>query len=72
MSVPAVAPTYEPAAWEPVALVDILDRVLAGGVVISGEITLSIAGVDLVYVSLQAVVSSVRPGGPGPVPVRPP
>ncbi|HEY3008862.1 MAG TPA: gas vesicle protein [Micromonosporaceae bacterium] len=56
----------DPAAWEQVALVDILDRVLAAGVVITGDITLSIAGVDLVYISLQALVSSVRPGGPGP------
>ena len=56
-----------PAAWEQVALVDLLDRVLATGVVITGEVTLSIAGVDLVYVSIQALVSSVRAGGPGPV-----
>jgi hypothetical protein len=42
-----------------VALVDLLDRVLAGGVVISGDITLSIADVDLVTVSLRALVTSV-------------
>ncbi|WP_156689895.1 gas vesicle protein [Mycobacterium sp. Marseille-P9652] len=41
------------------ALVDLLDRVLAGGVTISGDITLSIADVDLVVVSLRALVSSV-------------
>ena len=29
-----------------IALVDLLDRVLAGGVVISGDVTLSIADVD--------------------------
>jgi hypothetical protein len=57
----------DPVTWERVALVDLLDRVLAAGVVISGEVTLSIAGVDLVYVSVQALVSSVRAGGPGPV-----
>ncbi|WP_181442169.1 gas vesicle protein [Streptomyces tateyamensis] len=43
-----------------VALVDLLDRVLAGGVVIEGEITLSIADVDLVRISLRALVASVR------------
>jgi hypothetical protein len=48
------------------ALVDLLDRVLATGVVVSGEVVISIADVDLVYVSLRALVSSVRPGGPGP------
>jgi len=42
-----------------VALVDLLDRVLAGGVVIAGDVTLSIAGVDLVTVSLRALVASV-------------
>jgi hypothetical protein len=42
-----------------VALVDLLDRVLAGGVVITGNVTLSIAEVDLVTVSLHALVTSV-------------
>lgn len=44
---------------EQIALVDLLDRVLAAGVVITGDITLSIADVDLVTVSLRALVSSV-------------
>ncbi|MFG2819594.1 gas vesicle protein [Kitasatospora sp. NPDC048365] len=43
-----------------IALVDLLDRVLAGGVVIAGEITLSIADVDLVRISLRALIASVR------------
>jgi hypothetical protein len=42
-----------------VALVDLLDRLLAGGVVIAGDITLAVADVDLVHVSLRALVSSV-------------
>jgi len=42
-----------------VALVDLLDRVLAEGVVVTGEITLSIADVDLVTVSLRALLASV-------------
>jgi hypothetical protein len=42
-----------------VSLVDLLDRVLAGGVVVYGEITLSIADVDLVVVSLRALLTSV-------------
>jgi hypothetical protein len=45
-----------------VALVDLLDRVLAGGVVIAGDVTLSIADVDLVRVSLRALVVSIRAG----------
>jgi hypothetical protein len=42
-----------------VALVDLVDRLLAGGVVIGGDITLTIADVDLVYVGLRALITSV-------------
>jgi len=53
-------PGYDPVLQgERIALVDLLDRVLAGGVVISGDITLSIAEVDLVRVSLRALVTSI-------------
>ena len=53
-------PRYGPASRaQRVALVDLLDRVLAGGVVIAGDVTLSIADVDLVTVSLRALVTSV-------------
>jgi hypothetical protein len=41
------------------ALVDLVDRLLGGGVVIAGDITLSVADVDLVYVSLRALITSV-------------
>ena len=41
------------------ALVDLLDRLLAGGVVLTGDVTISLAGVDLVHVSLRALISSV-------------
>jgi gas vesicle protein GvpA/GvpJ/GvpM family len=44
---------------ERIALVDLLDRLLAGGVVVSGEITLSVADVDLVTISLRALLASV-------------
>jgi hypothetical protein len=51
-----------------VALVDLLDRLLAGGVVLTGDITISLAGVDLVRVSLRALVTSIAPAdGPGEV-----
>jgi hypothetical protein len=42
-----------------VTLVDLVDRLLGGGVVISGDITLAVADVDLVRVSLRALVASV-------------
>jgi hypothetical protein len=44
---------------ERVALVDLLDRLLAGGVVLVGDVTISLAGVDLVHISLRALISSV-------------
>lgn len=51
-------PVLAPASQR-IALVDLLDRVLAGGVVITGEITLSMADVDLVTISLRALLASV-------------
>ncbi len=45
--------------YQRIALVDLLDRVLAGGVVIMGEVRLAIADVDLVTISVQALNSSV-------------
>ena len=48
-----------PRTMERIALVDLLDRVLAGGVVVAGEITLSVADVDMVTISLRALVTSV-------------
>jgi Gas vesicle protein len=42
-----------------VALVDLVDRLIAGGVVLGGDITISIADVDLIYVGLRALITSV-------------
>jgi gas vesicle protein GvpA/GvpJ/GvpM family len=42
-----------------VALIDLIDRLLGGGVVIFGDITLAVADVDLVYVGLRALIASV-------------
>lgn len=49
-------------APRPVALVDLLDRLLGVGVVLAGDITISLAEVDLVRVKLHALISSVQPG----------
>jgi Gas vesicle protein len=46
-------------ADQDVALIDLLDRLLGGGVVVAGDITLAAADVDLVYVGLRALISSV-------------
>ncbi|MFE0028286.1 gas vesicle protein [Amycolatopsis sp. NPDC059021] len=54
----------DPGGGREIALVDLLDRLLAGGVVLTGDVLLSIAGVDLVHVSLRALITSVRAGTP--------
>ena len=46
-------------AYERVTLLELVDRVLDKGVVISGDVTLSVADVDLVYVGLRVLLSSV-------------
>ena len=43
-----------------VTLVELVDRVLNKGVVLTGDIMLSVADVDLVYVGLRALISSVE------------
>lgn len=40
-------------------LVDVLDRLLDRGVVVSGDLRLSVADVDLVHVGLRVVIASV-------------
>ena len=42
------------------SLLDILDHVLNAGVVIHGSLIISLAGVDLLYVGLNAVLTSVE------------
>ena len=43
-----------------VSLLDILDHVLNAGVVIQGTVVISLAGVDLIYVGLNVIVTSVE------------
>jgi hypothetical protein len=43
-----------------IALVDLLDRLLGTGVVLAGDVTISLSGVDLVQVRLHALITSVR------------
>lgn len=43
-----------------VALIDILDIILDKGVAIKGDLVISIAGVDLVYLDLRVLISSVE------------
>ncbi len=45
---------------ERVALCELLDRVLNKGVVVVGELTISVADVDLIYLGLQVVLTSIE------------
>ena len=45
-----------------VSLCEALDRILNKGAVIAADITISVADIDLVYLSLQALLSSVETG----------
>ncbi|MEV7320561.1 gas vesicle protein [Streptomyces sp. NPDC093970] len=56
----------EPLAQRQVALVDLLDRLLSGGVVVTGDLVLSIADIDLVRISLRALIVSVSSRDPSP------
>ena len=48
-----------PLARQDVTLLELVDRVLNKGVVVTGDITLSVADVDLVYVGLRVLLASV-------------
>ncbi|MBN8235286.1 gas vesicle protein [Halobacillus kuroshimensis] len=43
-----------------IALIDILDTVLDKGVAIKGDVIISIAGIDLVYLDLKVLISAVE------------
>jgi hypothetical protein len=43
-----------------VSLLDILDHVLNAGVVIHGSLVISVAGVDLVYLGINVILTSVE------------
>jgi hypothetical protein len=48
-----------------VALVDLLDRLLAGGVVVQGHVTLAAAGIDLVQLDLGLLLAAIDKAAQG-------
>ena len=42
------------------SLLEVLDHVLNAGIVLHGSLVISIAGVDLVYLGLNAILTSVE------------
>jgi len=63
---PVAVDSQEPLARRQVSLVDLLDRLLGTGVVVTGSLTLGIADVDLVRIDLRALISSVNERVPSP------
>lgn len=51
--------TQSPWATHDLTVLELLDRALNKGVVIWGDITLSVADVDLIYIGLKALLCSV-------------
>lgn len=43
-----------------VSLLEVLDHVINSGVVIHGSLVISLAGVDLVYVGLNVIITSIE------------
>ncbi|MFF9506896.1 gas vesicle protein [Streptomyces sp. NPDC014724] len=56
----------EPLPERQVALIDLLDRLLSGGAVLTGDIVLSIADIDLVRISLRTLIVSISAQNPSP------
>jgi hypothetical protein len=50
----------EERAYADIALVDLLDRLLGTGVVLAGDVVISLDGIDLVQIRLNALITSVR------------
>ena len=54
-------PLARPKGFErPVSLSEVLDRVLNTGAVVAGEVVISLSGVDLLYLGLNVVLTSVE------------
>jgi hypothetical protein len=53
-----VSVVERPPLRQEVTLLELVDRVLHKGVVVTGDITLSVAGIDLVYVGLRLLLAS--------------
>jgi hypothetical protein len=58
-------------AWDP-SVLDAIDRMLNRGVVADGDVVLGLAGVDLIYLGLTALLcGAARVFPPPPIPRRP-
>ena len=46
--------------YEQVTLCEVLDRILNKGAVVVGEVVISVANIDLIYLGLQLILTSVE------------
>ncbi len=53
-------PTPRVSASDQMSLCEALDRVLNKGAVVLGEVTISVADIDLIYLGLQVVLTSIE------------
>ena len=53
-------PDYPLDEKEHISLCEVLDRVLNKGAVIVGDVMISVADVDLIYLGLQVILTSVE------------
>ncbi len=60
LAAPVSSLTHRSVRERDVTLLELLDRLLEGGVAIHGEVTLAVADIDLVRVGLRLVVASVE------------
>jgi len=51
---------YPLSEQEHVSLCEALDRILNKGAVVVGDITISVADIDLVYLGLQVILTSIE------------
>ena len=47
-------------SMEHISLCEALDRVLSKGAVVVGELTISVANIDLIYLALQLILTSIE------------
>jgi hypothetical protein len=60
VSTPGQIVFADPSGDDQLSLLDILDHVLNQGIIIRGNLIISLAGVDLVYVGLDVILTSVE------------
>ena len=48
------------ARLQEVTLLDLLDRIIDNGVILAGDVTISVADVDLIYLGLRVVLAPVE------------